>query len=389
MFQREKLLELRIYRDLDESLLTKVQPTHLRGYIRSSGWTRIPTTNQAFTHIAIFRKKDDEVLVPQKTDFGDYARRIGDIVETLSSVEKRSKFQVLNDILIPSSDILRFRVAGSTSGDGTIPLSEGLGLIAGSKKALLASAHQVLQPQRFHPRLKRAEADEFLNSCKLGQTERGSFIATFICPVASKIEFDDSEVSGSSSDPFSRKVTSCLMRGVGAILKAIDQDDLGPIKKQDDVSAIVSANLCDAIVEMQPSAMTNLTITASWAPTLGVPANVSSQLEIRRDYIPAIEELAKDLRPQFQPQNDLFIGKIDSLHGSAGENGRVQGDIILAFIYDDGELLRAKLNLGPDDYALACDAHKQGKYVQVTGTLHRGYRANWIKDPKHFTYPNG
>jgi hypothetical protein len=376
-------LEFKTYRDIEESLLSKVQPTNLRGYIRSNGWVRITTDSAAFTDIAIFRKNDDEILVPQKIDFGDYARRIGDIVETLSAIEKRPKVQILNDVLIPSSDILRFKVSGPTSGDGTVPLGEGLGLIAGSKKALLAAAHQVLQPQRFHPRLKRAEADEFMNSCRLGQTERGSFIATFICPVTAQIEFDD---PATPNEPFSRKVTEGLIRGVSAMLSAIDQDNLDPIKNQKDGSAFVSANLCDAIVEMQPMSLSNLTITGSWAPTIPAPTNIISQLEIRRDYIPAIEQIAKDLRPQVAPKEDLFIGKIDSLHGSVGENGKVQGDVVLAFVHDDGELLRAKLNLNADAYATACDAHKLGKYVEVSGTLHRGHRANWIKDPKSFTY---
>ncbi len=380
-------MEVKTYRDLDESLLSRVEPTHLRGYIRSNGWNRISTSNQAFADVAIFRKNSDEVIVPQKTDFGDYARRIGDIVETLSNTEKRSKFQILNDILIPPPDILRFRVTSPTSENGTVPLAEGLGLIAGSKKALLASAHQVLHPHRFHPRLKRAEADEFMNSCRLGQTEHGSFIATFICPVTVQIEFNDPNSSSPTNEPFSRKVTSGLIRGVSAILSAIDQDDLDPIKSQQDGSAIVSANLCDAIVEMQPTTMTNLTIGASWAPTLTPPANLPNQIEIRRDYISAIKEIAKDLRPQVDPQEDLFIGKIDSLHGSASENGKVEGDVVLTFIYDDDEMLKAKINLGAKDYSLACDAHKLGKYVQVSGILHRSYRTNWIREPKNFRYP--
>ena len=48
---------------------------------------------------------------------------------------------------------------------------------------LLSEAHSVLVPQPYHPRMSRSEAEDFLSRCRLGQTDRGSFVLTVACPL--------------------------------------------------------------------------------------------------------------------------------------------------------------------------------------------------------------
>jgi len=372
------------YREMDLNLLGQVKPTYLRQFVKSLGWTRVDTNGVvAFKDIAVFRKADEELLVPQRTEFVDYARRIGDLVSQLSTVEGRKQNEILNDILLPPSDILRFRLDSPVSKNGTVPLFEGFGLISGSKKALLASAHQVLSPQRFHPRMKRSEAEAFLNTCRLGQTERGSFIATFICPLQDGI--DDEATTTNGPEPFTRKVTVGLYNAVAKIISAIDMDDIEPLRKQTDGSALVSANLCEALLEIQPEGSpSTLEIMATWSPTLPIPAVPASSLKVRTDYIQRISEIAKELRPKVDSKEMPIIAKVDVLQGSQGEDGRMQGEIVIVFIHDDDQPLKAKLELSADEYAVACDAHKDGRHVQMVGTLHRGSRINWVRDHKDF-----
>jgi hypothetical protein len=370
------------YRDLDIDLLAQVKPTYLRQYVKAQGWARVATTAAAFADIAIFRKDDEELLVPQKIEFVDYARRIGDIVALLSGLEKRKNIEILSDIILPPSDVMRFRLDSPTMQSGTIPLSEGFGLIGGGRKALLASAHQVLSPQRFHPRLKRGEAEAFINSCRMGQTERGSFIATFVCPFQ---DAGDLEADQQITEPFTRKVTAGLVRSVGALVSAIDNDDIGPLKKQVDGVAIVSANFCDAILEIQPEGTaSNLDINVSWSPTIQQPTNISTNLRIRTDYIQQISEIAKELRPHQAPQEMPIVGKIDALQGMQGDDGRMSGEVVVFFIHDEDQTVKARVDLTAEEYITACDAHKDGRHIQMIGTFYRGTRVNWIRDHRDF-----
>ena len=56
-------------------------------------------------------------------------------------------------------------------------------MIEGGRSLLLAAACSVHSPQPFYPRQAFREAVEFLDTCRLGQTERGSFVATIVTPV--------------------------------------------------------------------------------------------------------------------------------------------------------------------------------------------------------------
>ena len=94
-----------------------------------------------------------------------------------------SAIEILDDLLMPASDILlvpastnrpRRRAPCRWTRDSSL---------AGARKALLASACSVIQPQPFHPRLSRAEAEQLVRSSTLGQTERGSFTAVISCPL--------------------------------------------------------------------------------------------------------------------------------------------------------------------------------------------------------------
>ena len=62
----------------------------------------------------------------------------------------------------------------------------------------------------------------------------------------------------------------------------------------------------------------------------------------------------------------------------------MQGEIILAFISEDDELLKAKVSLNSKDYTKACDAHKETKYVQLDGILHRSSRIHTIHEYQKF-----
>src|SRR5205807_5516419 len=109
-----------------------------------------------------------------------------------------------------------------------------------ARKALLAASCSAVQPQTFHPRLSRTEAEQLLQACRLGQTERGSFTAVIACPIDAVgpqallpklmplFEGQTGPVAGAgaepplvSPEPFTRRTTSLLMRSVARIVQGI------------------------------------------------------------------------------------------------------------------------------------------------------------------------
>ena len=163
------------YETRPRDLLRLIRPQEVRTYALAKGWRRVRGVNG---EIALFdhpRVQWEQLVVPMDETFDDYDKRIFEIIQTLAGIESRPEMEILNDLLMPDSDILRFRVASSATGQGWVPLSEGINLLAGARKSLLASACSVVNPLPYHPRMRRTEALQLLRACQWGQTERDSF----------------------------------------------------------------------------------------------------------------------------------------------------------------------------------------------------------------------
>src|SRR5437016_5561685 len=114
---------------LPVDVLKLIKPQQVRSYALAKGWKRVEGVNG---HIALFehpKGANDQLIVPMEETFDDYAKRLRELIENLAAFERRSPITVLNDLIMPDSDILRFRVASPATGRGSIPLNEGIRLL--------------------------------------------------------------------------------------------------------------------------------------------------------------------------------------------------------------------------------------------------------------------
>jgi hypothetical protein len=366
------------YKGLPENLVARVTPGDVERYAQATGWVRVPEVNG---QIVVYRHPSSEVdqlVVPLVPEFDDYGRRMAEVVSRLAETEARPALEVLDDLLLPPADVLRFRITGPSTEQDSLPLERGIGLLAGVKKSLLAAACSVIRPQAFHPRLSRAEANQFVEACRLGQTERGSFTVTVVCPLSPV----DSPTPLLEDTPFGRQVTRLLVRSVAAIAEAPANDPdrlLHPVP----AAAPLSANLCEGLLDMQPGAeRATLTLGVTWARTLPPPAGerLPNTVHLRQEQFPLIGQLAQRLRPSAEPQQQVFAGFVEELRGVPGEDGRVQGEVGLSLIDPEGETLRAKAVLDADAYDQALEAHRHTLLVHLQGVLRRGFRTHRV-DP--------
>ena len=179
------------------------------------------------------------------------------------------------------------------------------------------------------------------------------------------------------------------MNSVDHIVNAIKSDLLETLITPPDDQFSISANLCEAILQMQPQGEhSNLYVACTWSRTAQVPKEIPSKVKIPKEYFRTIEEIGRQLRPKLESKLNSFVGKISELKGEPDDEGKMQGEILLAFLSEDNEVLKGKLSLNSNDYALACDAHKQSRAVKLQGILHRGIRVHIISDYKDFEIVN-
>lgn len=378
--------------DLLLDLAKAVVSQDARQYAISTGWRRLALqvrdTPSFFGRVAAFERPenpDEQILIPLDDRTSDYDRRMAEATLAIARWEGRPAAQVANDLLNASSDLLRFRVASPSLDAGSLPLEDGLSLLSGAKTAILAAAHSVLSPSRYHKRMSKAEADELLRACRMGQTERGSFIATVACPLraveANQPLFETRE------DPFARKTTFLLMKSLGDLVNAIEGDTVQDMVERNEENPLISANLCDAVSKMKPSIEgADLTVSATWSPlrAINAAARAPSTVRIQHSYFPIIDDIYRELRPDPAPQVDTFVGFVDTLDGRPGPTGQVEGDVILRVLVDDENLIRAKATLSAEQHAVAVEAYQHQHIIRIDGNLSRRSRLGIIDNPANF-----
>jgi hypothetical protein len=382
------------YKGLPMTLVQRVPYTEVQQYALSKGWQRVPGVKG---DIAVYRRPESrkrEVIIPQDRGFSDYALRMAEAISAFTDFEQidndhRTPQQVLNDLLLPAADILRFSLEGTPAQDGTVSLNEAVNLIGGARKALMASACTVIHPQKFHPRMSRTETEQFINACRLGQTEQGSFVTTFICPLNAlpKEELPVSAPSDPSPKFFTREVTQTLMFSLQQIVEAVKADQAALLLDPQRCNVFISANLCEALVELQPVAEeTIVSVYPTWSRTIAPPPNAPGKVRFSKEYFPIIEDVARQLRPDpGLREAPYIIGWVDALDGKPGPDNRLQGLVTLEIPLEGMEkFIKARLDLTADDYEKAIKAHMARDMVRLAGVLHRGPRVSVIRNYREF-----
>lgn len=348
----------------------------VRAYLISHGW-RLDKDASA-EGMGLFRLPDEsdaEILLPLQRDWNDYAERMAEAVATLAAVEERAIGQVINDLSGPEADVLRFRIIAPNTTLGTLPLNDGLRLLQGSRDLLLAAACSAHQHQAYYPRQTFNEALEFLHGCRLGQTERGSYVATLIAPVPAELPslpFPDDlkEEEWMAAEPYPRRVMLQLASGLRFVRRAIQAGKPADILQG--VPAGVSANLCEALAVMAPSSeQATLEIRTTWSRSrLRVPSSLPQNVAFTQGEFALINEVGRRLREGLAPRRQQVEGVIVSLQADADLFEDFQGKVVLRAEVG-GRSVRVKFALKQPDYSRACDAHRDQKRVVVSGMLQR------------------
>ena len=344
--------------------------------VHETGGTPTPVASRR-SYVAIFRGPDGdptEVVVPLDRGLADYADAIETVARKAAVLEGRTVEAVLHDLLQPQKDIVRYAVVAQETLSGSIDLPGAVALLGGAKKSLLASAMSVKRPVRFHPRMSLSEADAFVSASRVGQTEVGSFVLMIETPhnVGAPVDAGDAL--------FGRRATQQLLRSTNLLTRAIRQDTIDALLFADLDNYPVSANLCEALVEMMPSdESADLRIQCSWSPLLPTPSDVESEVRIDRPMFETIDRIAQRLRPSDQPIPDTFYAYVTELAGGI----HPEGDIRLRVLVDDG-LVETRANLASAEYARAGEAHLKQKMVAIRGVLHRGRRVHELRDISSF-----
>ena len=341
-------------------------------YLKNRGWILMESEPDIAVLRKLFVDQEEEIILPRDRTYADYHQRIIEAVQFLAKREYSTEKNIIEEVLLQKWDILRIRIKGDRIGNGCIPyLDKGI-IEEGVRKVLLASARSILDPRSYFKRLYSAAAEQWMRRCLAGASESGSYILTMRLPLEDDLE--------NVERPFSRKVAEYLMGSLGQLVELSENSDLLTEK----TGLLLNANLCLGLAEMKPDETPiNFDFEMRWSSEIPINKNIPTKIEIHDHHFPSIVRIGQKLKPLAEVNQDLFVGKILTLHGEADDQGNMQGEATLILLVDEQQT-KAKALFGPEFYSLACDAHKQNKYVRISGILSEKPRCSDLKDVSLF-----
>jgi hypothetical protein len=359
---------------LPESVLLALRPGDISLYLASRGWVSKPYG--AAAQALQFRNpsvRGVDLLLPLSRDLGDYTQRMADVVIALATIEQRPIWVILNDLSGPSGDVFRLKIAGSVTSQGSFPLDDAIKLFQGGRQLLWSSAFSLLRPEALHPHRRIKQVEDFVKTCRLGQTERGSFVATIFAPVPPEIQPPLANLDAGEfqleEQPFSRRVTTRVMSTLGLMASAISVGK--PEQLLDAVAQGVSANICDALVMMKPPGdESRLDVDVSWSKNRPhLPTGVPRSVSFPQEAFTVIEEVGRQLCTRLTAKTERFRGKVLSVKRALRPLiPEVAGWMVIATDVN-GSSARVKADLGSEDFVVACEALRDDLFVEVRGVI--------------------
>ncbi|MCA8322124.1 hypothetical protein [Burkholderia cepacia] len=361
----------------DRRLDREVSSYQLRAYLEYKQWFEDGKIRNVATIWHRQDNEDAEVVLPLSY-VKDYRQRIRDALASIASVEGRAVHEVLSEVKRLFANVITIRVVHDDTNDGTIPINDGVLLIAKAKDLLSAAARSLYAKRKQFTRGAPKEAKEYLETLLLGQTEIGSYVVNVIAPV--QMVADGS--NNVTTIPLAQAITSNLVAGLSALEKATatyeEKGDLGAFDEA--VLAGASSNMCDALLGFSGEKHNrNFEITVTAAPS---PLFETEPAKFMFDgrYVEALEKATGYYKGDYVLPERRLTGYITKLSRPKDETS---GTITIDSTVGDVER-KVQVELMGDDYHQAVVAHDNSKMVRVEGDVHIKSKSAQLLNPKNF-----
>ena len=354
----------------------KINPHAVVKYLKDTGWTPFITKKE---YVKIFQKitvENDfyQVVIPIDKTLADYKSAMFEAIEQIALLEGQSTEQLMLYLLNPNTDILKIRLQKNNIESGSILFDDAINLFENAKKLIAATAQDILHPKHYHQGRQEESISTFVNNCKFGQTEIGSYIISVVCPFA---ELDDSEGYTQLSifsdeeqcaNSLTRKVTNRIMNNVSNIKTNIDNGDFDKLVS-DDENTMISANFYEALTGLNMEDMdTSLEFVAQWSPVVKKNRYEQDRITLVHDYYEPMVSAIQTLREPINSYTKI-VGRVKKLESIPDASKRKTGKVTIVYLDEADNKKTVSVRLERDDYNKAIEAHESGSHVEVIGEI--------------------
>ena len=348
-------------------LMEQIKPHVFVKYLQDTGWKWLKRPRK---DVKVMQIEDEnngffQVDIPLERALGDYLEAMFMAVKTVAEKEQRPFEQVLLNLLNPNSDILKIRIVKEGVEAGNILLDDAVRLYENSKRLISAAAQDVVRPGRAHYGRQEDSIAGFINQCRFGQTEIGSYVATLVCPFAEGDEHGIKQLSLFSEEEtlansLTRRVTKQIMDRISLIKNNIDQGDYKQLE-EDVEEKKVSVNFYKALANINKGVEAEY--IAQWSPSVKKNRSENNRILLSKDYVDPLEAVVQKMKDETDKM-ETYVGQIKQLESSPDLLARKGGNVKLVCLVE-GKTKVISLRLDKTDYETAIEAHKTGAYVQA------------------------
>jgi hypothetical protein len=337
-------------------------------YLRSTGWRRVKYQDEK---LIVFAKDEegeeqpDLMVLPAKETFRDYAVRITEAVKRLADIEQTTPDAIIQKIQSVGQDVIYLRLALPHTAE--LPSLEATSTFLQAWRNLVTYGACMERDQRRYffgkPfEVGRQQAEHF----QFAHTFQGSFGFT----IESKIAETQQHSLWHGQPPrlpIQRKVLERITRGL-LFAKQAEQSGKAEVISQN-YTAGFNGNMCRAAVDMlQDMQNVQITYAVRWSTHLQASPDVAQ--------LPPLL-FGRELSSYLQEAGDYLE---QTANADLEEERTVEGPITNLSSEDQATRVvtisaegfgKVSFSLDAKDYAAACDAHRDGHPVSVSGRLMR------------------
>lgn len=362
--------------------IVSMRPADLEYYLVQTGWI---VRDYLGADATIWTRperhgRDWEVIQPTRTEFRDYGQRVYEALYGISEFEGIDVDQVVEAVVNAGADTLKVQVTHQDVEEGTIPMEDGVHLISSTRDLVVASVLATFKKRRLHSGARPKDAQRYLETIRMAQTEGGSYIVNVLAPLRPVGADGHQELQSS----IGRLVMHSLARSLSALKDAIGQyeERNDPTVFEPAVDDGVSANLCDSLVGIS-GVTRERDFSVRIRPSKAVPDEselVTDHVFANRDVV-ALRTASEYYKGNFTIPNYRAYGPVvDMHHAPDEENGTIK---VLSAVAEKEKKITISLAL--DDYYEAIDAHRTGKCVECYGQLQVTPRTATLLECFHFS----
>ena len=357
------------------SLIDTITPIQVEAFLRRKGWRQVRYANpdlKVFEGVAPSLGEEVSVVIPSQKGFADYPMRLRDCVQLLSQFYDKSADIIIHNIAHWDRDVFKIRVESPIGKEQLLPLDFAAKVIKLYSEFIAFAATTEIDPRRFFAKFTKA-GQQFTDKCMFGHTFAGSFGLTVECPLDLLPEFP--LLNAPPPRPFPRAVTERIASGYTNLSAAV-RDENPDILIQNYKFGF-SGNMCELLSDIYETlGERELSHGVIWAPELHPPEHLldaETPIKIERKSYEILKIASAALQTVEEPDQDKKIfGRITSLKSeqpplNTEEFVAAARTIVVNWEVEDHQVLHIHIELPLELYIQACDAHKNGRKIEVVG----------------------